>query len=153
MFKTFPILITILFALPATSIAQEGLPQPKNDNEARNIQTMTLWGTEVWGNGRLDLVDELVAPDYVRHGANGTRVVSPESYAKEIEAGRANGWQFTTHAAAIDGDFIWTRWSFSGQRPDGEKVTGKGIQIYRLENGKLAETWNMAEIPGDSWVD
>jgi hypothetical protein len=145
-------LIAVLTVAPCPAIAQEGMPEPKTEQEARNLETMRLWGEEVWGKGRLELVPDLVAPEYIRHGADGTRVVTPESYTKEIEAGRARGWAFTNNAVSIDGDLIWTRWSFSGEGPDGETMNGKGLQIYRLEDGKLAETWNLV-APGEHWAN
>lgn len=133
--------LSLLLLLSASAISQEATPQPRNETEARNLETMRLWGLEVWGKGRLDLVSGLVGPKYVRHDAAGTRVVTPESYAKEIAAARGRGARFNIAAASIDGDLLWTRWTSSGRGPDGKDQIAKGLQVYRFEDGKLAETW------------
>jgi predicted SnoaL-like aldol condensation-catalyzing enzyme len=138
-----------LLLTPGLGNAQEAAaPQPQNEKEARNLETMRLWGAEVWGKGRIELVPELVGPEYVRHNAEGTRVVTPESYAKEIVAARDREVRFEMESASIDGDLLWTRWSSSGKGPDGEERVGKGLQVYRFEDGKLVETWNLV-APGN----
>ena len=143
-----------LFIVAAAAVADNHaesatFPVPKTEVEARNIETMRLWGEEVWGKGRLELVPELVGSEYVRHNAEGTRVVTPESYAKEILAARARGAQFETKAAVLDGDLMWTQWNVSGTTSEGETRQAKGLQVYRFDDGKLVETWNLS-APG-SW--
>ena len=145
-YRCYVVLLPLLL-LTASVNAQQAVPQPKNEREARNLETMRLWGAEVWGEGRLELVPDLVGPEYVRHNAEGTRVVTPESYAKEIAAARGRNVRFEMDAASIDGDLLWTRWTSSGNGPDGESRTAKGLQLYRFEEGKLVETWNLV-APG-----
>ena len=107
--KKLLLLPLLLSAAWSVASAQDWLPEAKSETEARNLETMRLWDHEVWGNGRLELVPDLVTPEYVRHDENGTRVVTPESYAQEIAAFRGINMVFVANAAAIDGDFIWTR--------------------------------------------
>ena len=146
-------LLTFLLSVAwSVASAQVVAPEPKSDTEARNMETMRLWGEEVWGKGRLELVPDLVAPQYIRHNADGSRTVTPEGYALEIAENRDRNMIFETNAIAIDGNLLWTRWSGSVEGPDGQEVTLKGIQIYRFADGKLAETWNLSAI-GDHWPD
>jgi hypothetical protein len=146
-------LLGLLLAIASSgAFGQAERPDPKSETEARNLETIRLWGEEVWGNGRLELVPDLVAPQYVRHNADGTRTVTPESYAREIEAARARNTTFTRNAMAIEGDFVWMRWSFRTESSDGREMEGRGLQIYRLENGKLAETWTLSVRDG-AWSD
>jgi predicted SnoaL-like aldol condensation-catalyzing enzyme len=131
----------LLFASPATAMTPE---------EERNLEVIQIWGDEIWGNGRLELVPEVVGSEYLRHEMNGTRVTTPEEYAKEIERAR-KALTFMPHAAAADGDLAWFRYSFRETRPGGTETLGKGIQVYRLEDGKLVETWVMIE--DGAWQD
>ncbi len=135
------LVLALLCASPAISETPE---------EERNRETLLLWVDEIWGNGRLELVPEVVGPEYLRHEMNGTRVTTPEEYAKEIERNR-QFVEFMGHAGAFDGDLAWFRYSFRQTRPGGTETLGKGIQIYRLEDGKLVETWVMTE--DGAWPD
>jgi len=147
-------LYILLFSLllPYQAIAEDLLPIPKNETEARNVETMRLWLSRVWAEGQLELVPKLVAAEYVRHGPQGTRVVTPESYSEEIAAGRKLGLKFVTHSTTIDGDMMWGRFSTYGTSPSGEKFESRNVQIYRFERGKLAETWSLNQ-PGTAWED
>jgi len=145
-------LALLLSAAWSISSGQTEPPAPKSLTEARNLETMKRWSDEVWGEGRLELVSELVAPQYVRHDANGTRVVTPESYAQEIAAFRAIGMVFEMNAASIDGDLLWTRWSAHAQPTGGEEIMLRGLQVYRFADGKLAETW-LLTADGEFWPD
>ena len=124
----------------SATYAETQAPEPRNETEARNLQTMRLWGEEVWGKGRLELVPELVTPRYTR-----------EEYASEIEENRARGMTFTTHAMTIDNNLLWTRWS-ADVTILGFDLAVQGIQIYRFDEGRLTETWALIDI-GDHWPD
>ena len=150
--RTLALLALLLSATGSVALAQEGLPEAKSDTEAGNLETFRLWSEEVWGNGRLELVPDLVADEYVRHDADGTRVVTPEGYTQEIAQGRAVDLKFQMNAVSIDGNLLWTRWSASFQIPGGEGAVLRGIQIYRFADAKLAETWPLTATD-DDWPD
>lgn len=142
----------LLSAAWSVASAQDEFPAAKSETEARNLETMRLWGEEVWGNGRLELVPDLVAPEYVRHDQNGTRITTPDSYVQEIRLFRGMNMVFDTHAIAIDENLLWTRWSANAQTPDGVEIVLKGMQVYRFADGKLAETW-LLSADGEAWPD
>jgi hypothetical protein len=117
---------------------------------------MERWSNDVWKQGKLELVPELVGPSYVRHGPEGTRTVTPEEYAKEIAAMRERipDIAFTRHDQCVNGNMIWTRWSSTGtDSTTGEAGKAAGIQIYRLEDGKLVETWIAMHPLGSTWPE
>ena len=149
--RKLSLLLPLLSAWSVAS-AQDWLPEAKSETEARNLETMRLWDAEVWGKGRLELVSDLVAPEYLRHDQNGTRVVTPETYAEEIAANRGINMVFVGNAASIDGDFLWTRWSATAQPSGSDEIVIRGIQIYRFADGKLAETW-LLFADGEPWPD
>jgi len=150
--RTLALLALLLSATGSVVLAQEAMPEAKSDTEARNLETFKLWSEEVWGNGRLELVPDLVAPEYVRHDQTGTRVATPASYAQEIALARGINMVFKMNAVSIDGDILWTRWSASAQPPGGDELLLRGIQIYRFAEGKLAETWLLSS-DGEPWSD
>jgi len=117
-------------------------------------EVLRQWIEEVWHGGKLELVPSLVNSTYIRHGASGTRTVTPEQYALEIAALRQRfpDLRFTLHDRVIQNNMIWSRWSWRGtEATTGKAVTRSAIQIYRLESGKLAETWAASLPDGVGW--
>ena len=117
-----------------------------------NAETFQKWIDDVWHDGNLALVKDLVGPTYVRHEAKGTRTVTPAEYVDEIIAARK--WlpdiRFIIHECTATGARVWTRWTMVGTDPKtGIEVRRMGTQIYRLAGTRLVETW-MLVLPTDS---
>ena len=109
--------------------------------ELKNMDTLNRWG-EVWINGNFELVEELVNPVYIRHEPTGTIRVKREIYAERVKSMRRANRKFTTQSLSADKDLIWVRWSMTNEDPETkETIHSRGLQVYRFENGKLAETW------------
>lgn len=110
----------------------------------------------VWHEGRYDLVAECVAQVYTRHDESGTRRVTPEEYAAEIVAARRErpNTRFIVYDHEIAGDRAWFRFTLLWTDPStGETRTRAGMQTYRVEGGKLAETWLSLLKLGSAWSD
>ena len=141
----------MLILATSFAFAETQIPEPRNETEAKNLKTAALWNDQVWGKGRLELISELVTPEYTRHEGGDTRVVTREEYASEIEENLGRGVKFTMHAMTIDNNLLWTRWS-SDATILGFDLAIQGIQIYRFEDGRLTETWLIMDL-GDHWPD
>jgi predicted ester cyclase len=102
----------------------------------------------------LDLLDDLVARDYVDH----THQLSPESVKRFMAVifEAFPDWHETVEDIIAEGDKVWVRVKatgthkgrFRGLAPTGKKVTAAGVSIYRLVGGKFAEGWAV-----DDWMD
>jgi steroid delta-isomerase-like uncharacterized protein len=107
---------------------------------------------EAFNSGKLDVVDELVAPEFVNHDA-----ALPEPTVG-IEAAKAsiNGYReafpdlrLTVEQQLAEGELVTTRWSARGTHQGelmGMAATGKqaivtGITIDRIVDGRLVESW------------
>ena len=119
--------------------------------EEDNEEVIRRINTEVWENGNFDVIDELVAEDYVLHDSSMPEEIhGPDGYREMAEMG----------ADTVDGDievdlvistddWVVSRWTMrgthtgeiAGVEPTNEEVTMTGIDISRVENGKLAESW------------
>jgi hypothetical protein len=54
----------------------------------------------------------------------------------------------------FEGDRAWFRFTLKWTDANtGETRTQAGMQVYRIEAGKLAETWLMFQPPGSAWPD
>jgi hypothetical protein len=102
------------------------------------------WFDEVWGQGRLELIDELVAEPYVRHSQQGT-VVRTRQEVKEdfVQYLRVIRHAVTTvDDQTVDDDRVWSRLTSKGVSAEtGDPVTITWLQINRIADGRLAETW------------
>jgi len=110
----------------------------------------------VWHDGRYDLVAECVAPVYTRHDESGTRRVTPEEYAAEIAAARRDrpNNRFIVYDHEIAGNRAWFRFTLMWTDPvTGEALTRAGMQVYRVDGGKLVETWLTLLKLGSAWPD
>ena len=110
---------------------------------------------EVFGNGKLNLLDEIIAKDHVNKGPGSLPGLptGPEG-AKQLVAVYRNAFpdlRFTIDEQIAEGDKVVTRWTAHGTH-QGELVsipaTGNlstitGIAVDRFVNGKIVESWGI----------
>ena len=95
-------------------------------------------------------------PTHIRHDEAGDRTVTRAAYAAEI----ANVREERPHIRVVvyDHSFVgnraWFRFAFKWPDPKtGEERSRAGMQTYRIEAGKLAETWLSMMPLGSAWPD
>ena len=109
---------------------------------------------EMWGAGDLGVADELYAPDYVDHVARGpepSRVVRVEGIKQAVRLFRVAfpDLQYAVEEEMAERDLVWTRFSasgthlgsFFGAAPTGRTVTYTGMDLNRIANGQIVESW------------
>jgi predicted ester cyclase len=99
---------------------------------------------ELWNHtGNLDTAQELFVPDHVEA-------------AKQEAADFREGFPdvvSTIEDLIAEGDKVVARWrsrathrgEYMGIAPTGKEVEFTGISIYRIEAGKIAESWNVED--------
>ena len=110
----------------------------------------------VWHGGEFDLIPSCVAPTYIRHDHLGDRSVTPDSYAAELAKVLADrpGIRVAVYDHAFKGNRAWYRFEFRWKDPaTGESHTQAGMQAYRIDGGKLAETWISLLAMDSKWND
>jgi predicted SnoaL-like aldol condensation-catalyzing enzyme len=65
-----------------------------SEREEDNKAIVCRFYEEVWNEGNLDLVDELIAPSFVNHGVGSERGSNREAFKRTIHEVRA-GLNFT----------------------------------------------------------
>jgi hypothetical protein len=124
-----------------------------DDSEMRDL--FDRWEL-VWHEGRYDLIPGCVGADYIRHDESGDRTVTREGYAAEIAAIREErpDTRFVVYDHSFDADRAWFRFTLNwADTKSGEARRRAGMQLYRIEAGKLAETWLTLLQPGSTWTD
>jgi steroid delta-isomerase-like uncharacterized protein len=104
---------------------------------------------EPW-TGNLDVVDELIASDYIGHDpASPEPLRGPEGVKEFISTYRAAfpDARIAVEQQLAEGDLVATRWSARGTHEGellglsatGKQVTVSGLTFSRLEGGKIVE--------------
>jgi hypothetical protein len=111
---------------------------------------------QVWHKGRYDLIPDCVGPHYIRHDERGDRTVTRDEYAAELQAAHKDrpGIRVVVYDHSFTTDRAWFRFAFIWPDPaSGERRSRAGMQSYRIEGGKLAETWITMLGLGTAWGD
>src|SRR5688572_5869471 len=112
---------------------------------------------EVFNQGRMDVVDQLTASEFVVHrGGQSLRGREPnKAYVSALRRGFPD-LKFTIEELVAEGDLVVTRWSasgthegtFQGVPPTGRRFNVSGIDIDRVEGGKAVECWAVMDELG-----
>ena len=124
-----------------------------NESEIRDL--FDRW-ERVWHEGQYDLVPSCVGSHYIRRDENDDRTITRKAYAAELAAIRQErpGIRVVVYDHSFADDRAWFRFSFKWPDPKtGEPRSRAGLQSYRIEDGKLAETWIALQPLGSAWTD
>lgn len=101
----------------------------------------------------LTIFDEVISPDFFDPAF---QLRGPEGY-KQFETSFFKGfpdWIETIEDVIAEGDKVWVRFTgtgthrgeFRGLSPTGKKVTFKGVQIWRLVDGKVVSKDSIIDL-------
>ncbi len=119
-----------------------------------NIQLMRRWFQEVWNEGRVETVYELLSPDAVATGQRGAEkeIRGPEEFAKFVREIRGAFPDIQVSVEDVFGadDKVVLRWSgvmthtgdMMGLPASGRTVRSRGITIARIVDGRIVEGWD-----------
>jgi predicted ester cyclase len=102
---------------------------------------------ELWSHtGNLDAANELFAPD---------RAEAARQEAADFRQGFPDVVS-TIEDLIAEGDKVAARWrarathhgEYAGEPPSGREVEFTGISVYRIEGGKIAESWTVEDDLG-----
>jgi len=121
---------------------------------ANNVALIRRWFDEVWNHGRLETIDELLAPEAVTIGQSGPEAAmrGPREFRAFVEKLRAAfpDIQVTVEDGFEADDKVVARWSATmthrgdqlGLPASGKQVRITGISIGRVVDGKIVEAWD-----------
>jgi hypothetical protein len=101
-------------------------------------------------------VPECVGSHYIRHDEAGDRTVTREAYSAEIAKVQQDrpGIRVVVYDHSFEGSRAWFRFAFKWtDQQTGEPRSRAGMQSYRVEAGKLVETWLALQPLGSAWAD
>lgn len=112
---------------------------------------------EVFNEGKLAAIAEVVDRGYIMHGTE-PEVRGQQGMQEFVTTYRTAlpDYHCTIEDQVAEGDKVVTRWTVRGTQrgeldgipPTGKPVTLAGIVIDRIANGRMAETWQQADVLG-----
>ncbi|MEE9169712.1 MAG: ester cyclase [bacterium] len=108
---------------------------------------------EALNNQEFDALDDLVAPDFVRHSqASGELQAKSRDEFKQLQKEFLKSFpdqRVTTELLIAEGDYVAAYATYSGTQEgpmppfpaSGKKAESKFLSIFRFKEGKIAELW------------
>ncbi len=119
--------------------------------EEQNMASVRTFVEEAINQGKLEKVDQCIADNFVDHHGLPGMEKGRDSVKKAINAFRTAfpDLHFTIDGIMSEGNKVVVRWTgngtfnqeFLGNPPANKPLTVAGVDIIRMENGKVAERW------------
>lgn len=130
-------------------------------NPGKNKALLKRFYNDVYVDWNMETADELLSPEFISHdwpqGQQGPEAF--RNYYKAFKKALPDA-RYEVKDILADGDRVAVHWEMRGTyrepfpgidvkiKPAGQTVTLKGVAIYRVENGKLAERWVISDLYG-----
>lgn len=132
-------------------IPTEAVPNEPPSPEA-NKATVNRYFNEIMSQGRLEVIDELIAKDFIIRISSLHEPFHGSEGMKQFVTGLRTAFpdiQFTIQEQIAETDKVACRFTsisthqgeFAGIPPTGKRVEDQGTDIFRFVNGKIAEVW------------
>jgi predicted SnoaL-like aldol condensation-catalyzing enzyme len=99
---------------------------------------------ELWSTGNVEQADALFADDFIHHNVPEGTPRGPAGQKQFIPAVRAMVPDLTIRIDDLiaESSRVAARWTGTYTSKDGERKSYPGVDILRIENGKIAELWS-----------
>jgi steroid delta-isomerase-like uncharacterized protein len=151
----------VLLSNPVPGRAQDATPAGSPPagcaimTEAENETIARRWHEEAINTHDLTVLDEILAPN----PAHDSATIADNPGPREVLGALLTGFpdvQHTIEAVITDGDLVVIRYratgthegEFQGYAATGKRVSWTGINIYRVECGRIAEIWSEVDALG-----
>ena len=110
---------------------------------------------EGFNRGRVELLDEFIHPGLVEHSNSPLGGTGLEAMKRRLTAVREAfpDAHLDIEDLSASADTVWWRWRFTathqgdfvGVPPTGKRVETTGVNIERIEDGKIVEHWSFSD--------
>jgi steroid delta-isomerase-like uncharacterized protein len=113
----------------------------------------------VWEEGNVDLLDELLAPEYINHTLAAPDLPPGPEGVKEVVSmfhSAMPDLKVVVEDMIAEGDKVATRYALEGTHegelfgvaPTGKQLSIKSITVERVSEGKIREHWRVTDEMG-----
>src|SRR5215203_3984231 len=111
---------------------------------------------DVWEQGNIDLLDELLSPDYINHNLAAPDLpTGPEGVKAVVSMFRSAmpDPKVVVEDMIADGDKVATRYALEGTHegqlfgvpPTGKRLSIKSMTVERVSEGKVRDHWRVTD--------
>jgi predicted ester cyclase len=115
-------------------------------------ETLRRIPLEAFGEGKVEVVNEVLAADFIEHGSMPPGVPQGRDGLKALINGLRAAFpdlRFTVIHEVAEGDMVvqhmrvsgTMKGEFAGMKPTGKSATWDEVHIVRMKNGKAVEHW------------
>jgi steroid delta-isomerase-like uncharacterized protein len=115
--------------------------------------TLIQYLDELWNNHNLAVIDEMILPDFVDHLLPPGSPQGPEGARQfaQVYLTAFPDTQIVLHEVVREGVSLVVRWTATGTHtgelagipPTGKKMNLPGLALWRFQDGKFIESWNL----------
>jgi steroid delta-isomerase-like uncharacterized protein len=113
---------------------------------------------EVWTQGKLDVIDEVISPDFVGFSPTDGEFHGPDGFRQLVERYHSafSGVEMRIERLVAEADWVAANWTARGThsgelmgiQPTGREATVEGMQFSRIRDGKLVESHGLFDALG-----
>lgn len=129
-------------------------PTTTTDARQKNIDAQKRWGEEVASKGNVDVLDEILADDFVDHdpGDYDSNKEGLKNFFRDFRSAFPDLKAEVEEMAATD-EYVTIRYNvsgthkgtFQGHAPTGKTFTAPSMQLGRWRDGKCVERWGVTD--------
>ncbi len=136
--------------LDATPAAAGAAANPATIEEQKALARRFY--AEIFERGDVAVADEILTPDFVWHNQVPPGPAGVKTFATEMRTAFPD-LRLTAEHVVAEGDRVAILWTLSGTHQGeffgvpatGQRVMIPGLDIYRIDNGKIAELWTVGD--------
>ena len=106
--------------------------------------------SRVWQDRNFDVLDEILATDFVAHRADGSEIPGAAGWKQFVMDTYSESSEIDTAGDPAElianGDLVAELWSWrSIDNATGKELRGRGVTMHRIAGGRLQENWAVFE--------
>ena len=146
--------LLLLLALSLVACSNTDLKK-KNDIIDHNYKLGLRYFNEVWNQGKLSLLDTLLAPTYINHTPSAPTKPGPEGLKPIVSAIRHAfpDLHYKVEQIIATPEYVTIRVVMTGTQtgalfglpPSGKAIKVMQINIEKIENGRIAAHWRVTD--------
>ena len=153
LFSLFFIVALIVFATGSDCLGKD---KKSKSVEKANKKFISAYTADFWNKQNIDAFDKYFAADFVVHHADGDQNYEQYKGLCKAYLTAFPDIHITTHDRIAEGDKVVKIWTanctqkaeFMGILATGKQIEVKGIEMFRIEDGKIAELWSSMDNLG-----
>ena len=130
--------------------------QDSTATEVKNKEFIRAYTEDFWNTQNIAAFEKYYAAGFIEHAANGDKDFGQTKGGCQAYFTAFPDLHITTDMLVAEGDKVTKVWTANcthkgelmGIKATGKKVVVKGIEVFRLADGKIAEIWSIMDNLG-----